>query len=284
MRLPRRSEVRFHPEMDLQRAALEPTTSARRQVRRLGHLGDAQEIRVEPGRLRFTARGHRQLHVFDPLDRHADSMPNRVRRKVRGGLAGAAQLVSVAPTRAARSFVRADHHRATSVARVRARHPTERSRADDRNRLDGHRRLASGRARRSSARQCAVPCLLAERLGSDPFAPQRPEQPGGKEPESAEEHQREHQSVHATSSDSCCTTLSPEPANRLRGSARRIGPRGQPERSRAAASFVRGCACSVCRAWRRTPTRALVADARWLRTDPDLSRPAADGAAPLGRP
>ena len=61
------------------------------------------------------------------------------------------------------------------------------------------RSTRAGPPRRSSARQRAAPCLLAERLGSDPFAPQRPEQPDGKEPQSAEEHQGEHQRVHATS-------------------------------------------------------------------------------------
>ena len=55
-------------------------------------------------------------------------------------------------------------------------------------------------------------------------------------------------------------------------------PAGQPERSAGAVTRLGPSA------WRRTPARELLADAGRSGTDPDLRRPAADGAAALGRP
>ena len=59
------AKVSFNPEVQLQRAALKPTTAAGDKIRRLGQLGQPKNATVKSARQLFTAAGHGQLDVIN---------------------------------------------------------------------------------------------------------------------------------------------------------------------------------------------------------------------------
>ena len=71
MRLARRRERVLDADVQLLRAGLEPGASARPQGWRLGYLGQAEQLAVEPARLVLAAGRRGQLNVIDPDDAHA---------------------------------------------------------------------------------------------------------------------------------------------------------------------------------------------------------------------
>src|ERR1041385_8550328 len=70
MRFLRGAKFALHAEMNLERAALEPTASSLRQIRRLACFRDLQNARVECARLVLATMRHRQLNVIEGYDRH----------------------------------------------------------------------------------------------------------------------------------------------------------------------------------------------------------------------
>jgi hypothetical protein len=61
----RGTKIRFDPEMNLYRAALKPTSAAKRQFGRLGNFCHAQNAGVEGAGCVFRSGGHGQLHMVD---------------------------------------------------------------------------------------------------------------------------------------------------------------------------------------------------------------------------
>ena len=70
------AKVSFNPEVQLQRAALKPTTAAGDKIRRLGQFGQPKNVTVESARQLFTAAGHGQLDVIDSAYGHRAHSPN----------------------------------------------------------------------------------------------------------------------------------------------------------------------------------------------------------------
>jgi hypothetical protein len=71
MSLPRRAEIGLAPNVELHIAAGEPAPSPLCQLRRLGDLGHAQQIAIEPSRRSFFSARHRELYMVNIGERMA---------------------------------------------------------------------------------------------------------------------------------------------------------------------------------------------------------------------
>jgi hypothetical protein len=69
MRLLRSTKIFFHSKMKLHATARKPASPALRQLRRLGNFRHAEQIAIEPSRMFFSTRWHRQLHVVNRCKR-----------------------------------------------------------------------------------------------------------------------------------------------------------------------------------------------------------------------
>lgn len=73
MGLPRRAEVGFDAEVQLQRATLKPATAASGKFGWLGQFDQPEDSAVESPRRRFAATGHGQLDVIHSAYGHCAS-------------------------------------------------------------------------------------------------------------------------------------------------------------------------------------------------------------------
>ena len=79
MRLRGRTEIRIHAQVESKRAAPEPRTSARSEIRWLHLLRQPEHPEIERARRRFLADRHRQLDMIEIDDFTHDSTSLRLR-------------------------------------------------------------------------------------------------------------------------------------------------------------------------------------------------------------